>query len=267
MRFAHGYSPCPASRDRNDRCKNLAHLRQLFTSQPPSEVSPQTNEAFLRLCRLRGALLRGLSVPLMCIALGPLLLPWQGPKRPPEARPEQETAKGVDELLRKHLLAMQKADRTIRDRLMVLSPEKQASMAPALESTDEKLTGELKQIVAQKGWPTISLVGRDASEAASSILLHSRDREFQKALLPPLEKLVAENQIAGSNVALLVDTILRSEGKPQRFGTQFKIHDGKAVIDPVEDPARLDERRAKYQLSSMAEYKYVISQLYRVKVE
>ena len=164
-------------------------------------------------------------------------------------------------------MAMQRAGRTIRDRMMVLSPEKQASMAPALKSSDETLSRELKESGAQNGWRTSNLVGRDASEAASSILLHSRDRDFQKALLPQLEKLVDQDQIAGSNVALLVDTILRSEGKPQRFGTQFKIHGNKAVIDPVEDPAHLDERRAKYQLSSMAEYKYVISQLYRVKVE
>jgi len=209
--------------------------------------------------RFLRALLRRLSVLLICVLLGPLRLPGQETKKPPE--------NGSDPALRKHLLAMQKTDRTIRDRIMVLSPEKQATMAPALQSTDEKLTRELKEIVAQKGWPTINLVGRDASEAASSILLHSRDRDFQKTLLPELEKLVAEDQIAGSNVALLVDTILRAEGKPQRFGTQFKIHGDKAVIDPVEDPARLDERRAKYQLSSMAEYKYVISQLYRVKVE
>jgi hypothetical protein len=217
-------------------------------------------------CRAR-AFLRRLSVPLMCFALFPLRSAGQELKKPSEERQKQQTANSSDEALRRHLLAMQKEDRTVRDRIMVLSPEKQASMTPALKKTDEKLTDELKQIVSQKGWPTISLVGRDASEAASSILLHSPDRNFQKALLPQLEKLVAEGQIAGSNVALLVDTILRSEGKPQRFGTQFKIRGDKAVIDPVEDPAHLDERRTKYQLSSMAEYKYVISQLYRVKVE
>jgi hypothetical protein len=231
------------------------------------ESSFAQNEIPVKIARLSSSrgytLLRHLSVPLMCVALGPLGLP----NEPPEERQGQQTANGSDEALRKHLLAMQKADRTIRDRMMVLSPEKQASMAPALKSTDERLTRELKEIVAQKGWPTVNLVGRDASEAASSILLHSPDRNFQKALLPQLEKLVAEHQIAGSDVALLVDTILRAEGKPQRFGTQFKIHGDKAVIDPVEDPARLDERRAQYQLSSMAEYKYVISQLYRVKVE
>jgi hypothetical protein len=225
------------------------------------------NEACTRLRLERRTLLRRLTVPLVCVALGPLRLTGQLPKNPPEEKQQQQTAQGFDEPLRKRLLAMQKADRTVRDRMMVLSPEKQASMAPVLESTDEKLTRELKEIVAQSGWPTVKSVGRDASEAASSILLHSRDREFQKALLPQLEKLVADHEIAGSNVALLVDIILRSEGKPQRFGTQFKIQGGKAVIDPVEDPARLDERRAKYQLSSMAEYKYVISQLYRVKVE
>ena len=221
-----------------------------------------------RFSSFRGrAVLGFLSVPLICVALDQLRLAGQEPKKPPVEKQDQQTATGSDEGLRRHLLAMQKTDRTIRDRIMVLSPEKQVSMAPVLKSTDEKLTAELKEIVARKGWPTISLVGRDASEAASSILLHSRDRDFQKALLPQLEKLVAEDQIAGSNVALLVDSILRSEGKPQRFGTQFKVRGDKAVIDPVEDPARLDERRAKYQLSSMAEYKYVISQLYRVKVE
>jgi len=215
----------------------------------------------------RLALFRRLSVPLMCVALVPLRLPTLEPSEPPAERQGQQSANGSDEALRKRLLAMQKADRAIRDRMMVLTPEKQASMAPALRSTDERLTRELKEIVAQKGWPTINLVGPDASEAASSILLHSPDRHFQKALLSQLEKLVAEDQITGSNVALVVDTILRSEGKPQRFGTQFEIHGDKAVIAPVEDPAHLDERRAKYRLSSMAEYKYVISQLYRVKVE
>jgi hypothetical protein len=213
------------------------------------------------------ALLRRLSIPLMCVALGPVPFPRQEANKPPEEREGQQSANGANAVLRNRLLAMQKADRTIRDRMMMLSSGKQASLAPALKSTDEKLTRELKEIVAQKGWPTLKLVGRDASEAASSILLHSPDRTFQKAMVPELEKLVAEDQIAGSNVALLVDTILCSEGKPQRFGTQFKIHGDKAVISPVEDPARLDERRAKYRLSSMAEYKYVISQLYRVKVE
>ena len=53
-------------------------------------------------------------------------------------------------------------------------------MAPALRSTDEIFTGELKEIVALRGWPIVSLIGRDASKAASSILLHSRDRDFRK---------------------------------------------------------------------------------------
>jgi hypothetical protein len=94
-----------------------------------------------------------------------------------------------------------------------------------------------------------------------------RLRRFSLRKGGPASAWLAANQIAGSNVALLVDTILREEGKPQRFGTQFKIRKGKAVIDPVEGPAYLDERRAQYGLSSVAEFKYVISQLYRVNVE
>ena len=64
-----------------------------------------------------------------------------------------------------------------------------------------------------------------------------------------------------------MNIILRVGANANGSGAQFKIHGDKAVIDPVADPARLDERRAKYQLSSMPEYRYAISELYRVKVE
>ncbi len=68
-------------------------------------------------------------------------------------------------------------------------------------------------------------------------------------------------------MALVTDKLLVSEGKPQRFGTQFSLRDGKAVMDPVEDPEHLDERRAKYGLMPMAEYKRQLGKMYKSSVE
>ena len=126
------------------------------------------------------ALLGCLSVPLMYVRPASYAWPVRNPTSGPREKQEQQTAKGSNRALRRHLLAMQKTDRTIQAPILVLFPERQASMAPALRSTDEIFTGELKEIVALRGWPIVSPIGRDASKAASSILLHSRDRDFRK---------------------------------------------------------------------------------------
>jgi hypothetical protein len=120
-----------------------------------------------------------------------------------------------------------------------------------LQKTDESLTSRLKQIVHSYGWPTIALVGIQASQAAVLILVHSPDHDFQQRLLPELQKLVEEKKIVGSDIAVLADKILVAKGKPQRFGTQFSWrNNGPMVMNPVEDPGHLDQRRELYFIAS-----------------
>jgi hypothetical protein len=73
--------------------------------------------------------------------------------------------------------------------------------------------------------------------------------------------------IVGSDIATLIDKTLVAAGKPQRFGTQFSWKaDGPMVMDPVEDPLHLDERREAYSLPPMDLYKRGLAAMYHRKV-
>jgi len=192
---------------------------------------------------------------------------------PPTARPAWERAlearhkelieqngPGTDAPLREQLLKMYNTDQTAR----VLSGAPAASMRQ-LSATDAELTMELKQIVDQKGWPTIALVGIQASNAAMTVLTHTADHAWQLHLLPTLEQLADAGKIDPSSLALVVDKELVSEGKLQRYGSQFKaVRDGMAMYG-VEDPDQLDQRRAKALLAPMAVYKETLERMYHLK--
>jgi hypothetical protein len=68
-------------------------------------------------------------------------------------------------------------------------------------------------------------------------------------------------------IAGIIDKILISEGKPQRFGTQFRFSDGRGEMLPVEEAAKLDQRRARYFLQPISEYKKTLADFYKVKIE
>jgi hypothetical protein len=87
-------------------------------------------------------------------------------------------------------------------------------------------------------------------------------------MLPKLQELADKGEILGSDdIATIVDKILVSEDKPQRFGTQFKWANGIGEMLPVEDKQDLDERREKYMLPPMAEYKKLLADMYKLKID
>jgi len=135
-----------------------------------------------------------------------------------------------------------------------------------LAEIDAGLTTELKAIVAEKGWPTIAMVGIKASNGAMLILTHTADHEWQRSLLTQLEGLADSGKIDGSSLALVIDKELVSEGKLQRYGTQFKFVDGEMSMIGVEDPAGLDDRRARVFLPPMDVYRQMLVDMYHMKV-
>lgn len=192
---------------------------------------------------------------------------------PPGARPAWERAlearhkelierngPGTDVQLREQLLRMYSTDQGARG----FSGAALVSMKD-LAATDAQLTLELKQIVDQKGWPTIALVGIEASNAAITVLTHSADHAWQLHLLPTLEELADAGKIDPSTLALVVDKELVSEGKLQRYGSQFKAVSGGMAMYGVEDPDQLDQRRAKAMLAPMAVYKETLERMYHLK--
>lgn len=168
--------------------------------------------------------------------------------------------------LKKHLFEMAKIDQSVRSSEMFAKPLSPQAVRRQ-RVLDRELTKELKQIVDTEGWPTIKSVGVDASEDAALILIHSPDHDFQRRLLPELQRLAEGKEIQGSSIAYLTDKILVSEGKLQRFGTQFRLAGGHLELLPVEDPPNLDRRRAQYLLPLMAEYRKELAEIYRVPVQ
>jgi hypothetical protein len=205
---------------------------------------------------------------LVCLFVAAVSLTGQSWEQDMEFRVErlvQKHGNGTDQALRDRLAKMAKRDQAVRKPEYVTdkaSPE----LVREQERVDAELTAELKDIVQRKGWPTIKLVGMQASEHAALILSHSRDHDFQRSMLPRLQALADEGEILGSSVAFLIDKVLISEGKAQRFGTQFKWGAGIAEMLPVEDADHLEERRSKYFLPPLAEYKKTLSELYKVQV-
>ena len=174
---------------------------------------------------------------------------------------------GTDVALRERLLGMRDRDQEARG--LAHGQPKGAGkleMATNMAEIDAALTRELKSIVTEKGWPTIALVGIEASNGAMLMLTHSPDHEWQRSLLTQLEGLADTGKIDGSSLALVIDKELVSEGKLQRYGTQFKMLDGEMAMIGVEDPAGLDARRAKVFLSPMEAYKQRLASMYHLKV-
>jgi len=178
----------------------------------------------------------------------------------------QKNGPGTELALQKQLLKMREEDQAVRgfthgQRTSEMTKE----LIAKLPATDQRLTQELKQIVKEKGWPTIPLVGIEASNGAMLILTHSADHAWQRALLPQLEQLAATDKIDASSLALVVDKQLVADGKLQRYGSQFKFINGKMAMYAVEDPNRLDERRAKALLPPINIYKEMLSQIYHLE--
>ncbi len=168
---------------------------------------------------------------------------------------------GTDAALRDKLVAMHARDQEARG-----AGTGHPAYTAKTAAVDMQLTAELKEMVARHGWPTIARVGFDASNDAMAMLTHTPDHAWRLSLVARLEKLAAEGKIDGSALATVVDKELVSEGKPQRYGTQFKVVDGKMAMIAVEDPAGLDARRAMVFLAPIKVYEGVLEQTYHLKL-
>lgn len=182
-----------------------------------------------------------------------------------EARRKQlieQNGYGTDAPLRDQLMKMRATDQAARG--FASSGATKQEMMQKLPVTDAELTAELKQIVQQKGWPTIAMVGIDASNAALLILTHTADHAWQLQLLPQLEQLADTHKIDPSSLAFVVDKELVAEGKLQRYGTQFKYINGAMAMYGVEDPGSLDQQRARALLPPIDVYKKQLTQIYHL---
>ncbi len=151
----------------------------------------------------------------------------------------------------------------LRSKLLALAAKDQSMRKQAIKNSagwdpdiDKVNTAELKKIIAQFGWPRLSLVGKRGAVAAWLIVQHADlDPTFQRRCLTRLERAVKEKEASPEHLAYLSDRVLLNEGKKQLYGTQFhKLKNGRMVPRPIKDRARLETRRKRMGLESFTDY-------------
>jgi hypothetical protein len=125
-------------------------------------------------------------------------------------------------------------------------------MAAVHRANAERLRG----IVEAMAWPTASLVGSEAAEAAWLIVQHAiGEPELQRGMLPVLWEHARRGEVPARQAAMLEDRVRACEGRLQRYGTQLEW-DEHGQLSPwpaVEEPETVDERRAEVGLPPLAE--------------
>jgi len=136
------------------------------------------------------------------------------------------------------------------------------SLAPTeVAAVDRRHRPEIDGIHEQYGWLKASVAGKDAAHMFWLLVQH-QDAELQRRLLPEMERAVSEREASRADYALLYDRVMVGEGKLQRWGSQTKCVDGQAVLDPLEDPAGLDDRRRALFMQPVDQYLGVITDVF-----
>ena len=146
------------------------------------------------------------------------------------------------EQLTHQLVQMAARDLDVREKLQTadkLSP----GYNPVMEAVHRQNANQLREIIAEIGWPTRSKVGAQASDAAWLIVQHSiAEPAFMKGCYTLMQLVCSD--INPANLACLHDRICYFSGHPQRYGTQYEGE----YLYPLEDATTVNTLRAGLQL-------------------
>jgi hypothetical protein len=181
------------------------------------------------------------------------------------AKPSESVNGSVAEnsSLREELLRRAREDQAIRDEWIQKGSDK--TVLARVNAIDSDNQARMKAIIAQYGWPGPALVKGDGTEAAFILVQHA-DLTLQKEALPLVKKAYEAHEISGEKYALLLDRVLVREGKLQVYGTQAKGVEEWAqhepVLQPIEDEANVDKRRAEVGLVPLPVYVRQLKETY-----
>jgi hypothetical protein len=123
-----------------------------------------------------------------------------------------------------------------------------------MQDTDLLNRDKVISIINKHGWLGPNEVGRLASNTLSIVFIHT-DLETKKKYLPMMREAVKNKRARADFVAYVEDKIAIEEGRKQIYGTQFILNEnGKFKLSSIEDPDKVDARRAKVGLEPLAEY-------------
>lgn len=164
---------------------------------------------------------------------------------------------------RKELHRRYLADKAARDALTgpVTKPEAWARV----KKIDANNQAWFKPLFTRNGYPSVAQVGERGVVEAFYLVQHAAenttDIAFPISMLPVLTDLTKQNLLPKADAATLIDELLQDEGKPQRYGTRYSFPADQSGprLEPTEDLAHLDARRASMDLMPSADMTCVMN--------
>lgn len=173
-----------------------------------------------------------------------------------------------NEKLRDEILKMRDVDQKAREDCGKGNADEQMKCYVEIaEKIDKPNTKRLEEIYAQNGFPTAKTVGKEGVDAFMLILQHAPDETLRQKLLKPIEKAFKRKEISANEYSNYVDRLLVRQGKPQIYGSNFEMKDGKLVMSEVKDLKNLDKIRLKIGLPTIKEYAEMLKKAYSLEVE
>ncbi len=156
----------------------------------------------------------------------------------------------TNDSLRRVLLALVEADQAARRDFGARAAD--TTFMRQLMRDDSARARTMGNILDRHGLPTRSMVGAAGADAAMLIVQHNAP--LQRRVLAMALRL-PESELSPEALAMLSDRVAVSEGKPQRYGTQFTMGaDTLFRFAPTEDLPGLEARRARAGLPPLPDY-------------
>lgn len=130
--------------------------------------------------------------------------------------------------------------------------------SPEMDSLDARIMkydsvslSLVTKIIDQYGWLGKSQIGKEANQTLFLTIQHAPDNSIRKKYFPLLESSAQNGESDLGDMASMKDRMLVQEGKPQLYGTQSKMVEGKLELFPIEDQKKVNKRRKKVGLSKL----------------
>lgn len=169
--------------------------------------------------------------------------------------------------LRAELLAMVEKDQDARKKCAGRPAEEQIKcMTAVAEEVDKPHVVRLAELIERSGFPKAGAVGADGVKAFLLLLQHSNSIDLRKRSEGGVRQAFEEKILSPSEYAGFIDRLLIDQGKPQQYGSNFEIKEGKLVMSETEDLKNLNKRRENLGLMTIEAYAAELKKFYGLDV-
>ena len=182
---------------------------------------------------------------------------------PPDALTFLETRAKLEEA-KARARATPPTNPDLRDQIRLMAEEDQRvrqrkDFDPAkMEATDAENAKPLLAIIEKYGVPTVSMVGPKAATGFVVMAQH-QPADFRERIVAGLKANVDAGEADPEAYALVYDRLARNMGRNQLYGTQLECTAGGTLAEsPLDDPATVNQRRAKLGMLRLAVYEDVV---------